>query len=395
MANMEKRGKDSWRFTVNLGNDAEGKPILRRKTVKGIRTKSEARSELSKFETEVLSGEYIAPEKMTISAFVQEWKNKYAKKQLGAKTYETYLLHLNNRILPAFGHLRLDQIKPVHIINFLDNLSETGIRKDKKEGGLSSGTIEYHHRILRNIFKRAVEWKMIKCSPAQSVKKPKVTQKKTLVYDENEVSVLLDKLSEEDIKWQALITLALTCGLRRGELLGLEWKHINFEEDTIEIKQTLTYTKENGYDVKEPKTKNSKRKVSMPLSVTILLKALKKKKLEERMKAEELWEGGDYLFVFSSWNGKPMHPSSVKTWWKRFTTKHSLPYIRFHDLRHTSATLLLNKGVHMKIISARLGHANILTTMNIYGHALESADREAANQLNNLFEANLKVKGHI
>jgi integrase len=157
MANMEKRGADSWRFTVNLGIDSEGKAILRRKTVKGITNKTAAKKELSKFEAEVLSGEYITPEKMTIFAFVEERKKNYAKRQLTARTYESYLLHLNNRILPAFGHLRLDQVKPVHINRFLDNLSESGIRKEKKEGGLSSGTIEYYHRILRNVFKRAVE----------------------------------------------------------------------------------------------------------------------------------------------------------------------------------------------------------------------------------------------
>jgi integrase len=116
-----------------------------------------------------------------------------------------------------------------------------------------------------------------------------------------------------------------------------------------------------------------------------LFKKLKRQKTEERIKAEELWEGGQFIFVFSSWNGKPLHPSSVKTWRKRFTARKELPYIRFHDLRHTSGTLLLNQGVHMKTISARLGHSNILTTMNIYGHALESADREAANKFELLF----------
>jgi integrase len=139
--------------------------------------------------------------------------------------------------------------------------------------------------------------KMIKDNPVDSVK-PKVIQKETMVYDDKEISVLLDKLAEEDIKWQSLITLAVTCGLRRGELLGLEWKHVNLEEGTIYIKQTLTYTKENGFEVTEQKTKNSKRKLSMPASVINLLKTLKKKKYEERLKVEELWQGGD-ISLFS------------------------------------------------------------------------------------------------
>lgn len=189
-----------------------------------------------------------------------------------------------------------------------------------------------------------------------------------------------------------MISLALTTGLRRGELLGLEWKYVNFENGTIDVRQSLTFVKELGYLVKEPKTKNSVRIVSIPPSLIPDLKALKIESSKDRMKSEELWEGGDRFFVFSSWNGKPLYPSSVKTWWSRFTKRHNLKYIRFHDLRHTSVTLLINKGVHAKIISERLGHANILTTMNIYGHALRSADLEAAKHFDSLFSNPQKSK---
>lgn len=385
MAYLEKRGKNSWRLVVNAGYDANGKRIRRTKTVKGL-TKREAEKELAKFQAEVEAGEYIAPEKMTFADFVEEWKEKYAKKHLGPKTYETYVLHLRNRIIPAMGHLRLDQIKPIHIINFLENLEEEGLRQDGKQGKLSQGTIEYYHKILRNVFKRAEEWKLIKESPAASVKKPKTAYKEAQVYDQKQVEALFEALEKEPLTWKVMITLAVTCGLRRGELLGLEWEHIDLEAGTIHIKQNLTYVSGQGFVIKEPKTKNSIRKVTVPQHVIKMLRKLKLQKMEERMKADDLWEGGERFFVFSSWNGKPINPSSVKTWWKRFTDRHNLPYIRFHDLRHTSATLLINQGVHMKTISARLGHANILTTMNIYGHALEEADRAAAEKFDTLFK---------
>lgn len=381
---IEKRGKDKWRLTVSLGFDQDGERIRKRKTVQA-KNKTEARKRLAEFIAEIEAGEYIDPSKMKFADFVEEWKEKYGKKHLGEKTYETYLLHLRNRIIPAFGHLKIDEIRPMHIISFLENLAEDGIRRDGQQGGLSSGTIQYHHRILRNIFKRAEEWKVIKESPAAGVKKPKDTPKETHVYDEKQVSSLFEALDREPIRWQAFVTLAVTSGLRRGELLALEWDHVDLDNGTIHIKQNLTYVKGTGFIIKEPKTKNSIRKVAIPPHVIALLKKLKLQKYEERIKADDLWEGGKRFFLFSSWQGKPMHPSSVKTWWTRFIKRNKLPYIRFHDLRHTSATLLINQGVHMKTISARLGHANILTTMNIYGHALEEADKSAAEHFETLF----------
>ncbi|MGG3882633.1 site-specific integrase [Brevibacillus panacihumi] len=364
MASVQKRGENSWLLVVEAGCDANGKRIKKTKTVKGM-GKREAEKELAKFVTEVEVGQYIAPEKMTFSAFVDEWLEKYARNELSPKTLENYIIQINNRLIPEFGHLRLDQIKPLHIVTFLKNLQQVGGRKDGKEGKLSSGMIEYIHRVLKNVFNRAVDWKVIKTSPMEGIKKPKVEQAEMSVFDDEEVQRLFLALEKEKIMWRVMITLALTTGLRRGELLGLEWKHIDLETGTIDVKQSLSFVKEIGYQIKEPKTKNSVRKVAMPPSVIHEVKALKIQSAKERMQSGELWQGGEHFFVFSSWNGKPLYPSSVKTWWSRFIKRNSLRYIRFHDLRHTSATVLINKGVHAKIISERLGHANILTTMNI------------------------------
>ncbi|WP_310877591.1 site-specific integrase [Priestia megaterium] len=379
---IEKRGKESWRLTYSMGFDQNGKRIKRTKTVK-CKTKSEAKKELAKFITEIEAGEYIAPEKMKLALFIEEWKEKYAQNNLAPATLLTYETHLKNRIIPYFGHMSLDQFKPIHIINFLKLLEEEGQRKDKKEGSLSSATIEYNHRILRNIFNRAVEWQLIKKSPVEAVKKPKRVQKETSVYNQKEANLLFDCLIKEKLMWQIMITIAITTGLRRGELLGLEWKHIDLEKGTIQVRQTISYAK--GYIIKEPKTKGSVRTIAMPLFLVQQIKPYKHLVNQERIKAGELWEGGEYFFVFSCWHGKPLHPSGVTTWWRRFLTKNKLRYIRFHDLRHTSATLLINQGVHPKTISSRLGHANIRTTMDIYGHALQEADQGAASHFDILF----------
>lgn len=186
MANIQKRGDNSWFLTVNMGRNHEGKYIRRIKTV-NCRTKREAESEYAKFRQEVEAGEYIAPHKLTFGAFVDEWRDKYAVKHLEHKTLYTYESNLKNRILPVFQHLRLEEIKPLHIVDFLSELEKDGSRGDKKNGGLASATIQIQHRILKNIFKRAVEWRVIKRNPAGDVQKPKVISKEVMPYDESEV----------------------------------------------------------------------------------------------------------------------------------------------------------------------------------------------------------------
>jgi integrase len=189
-----------------------------------------------------------------------------------------------------------------------------------------------------------------------------------------------------------MISLALTTGLRRGELLGLDWKNVDLEKGTINVRQSLTFSHSGGYKVKEPKTRNSSRKVSLPVSLLPELKNFKIHCNKLRLETVDLWEGGEHFFLFTSWNGKPLNPYSIGTWWRRFTKRNQFKYIRFHDLHHTSATLLLNKGVHAKIISSRLGHANIATTLNIYAHALQEADQAAADKLDTLFTSRKENK---
>lgn len=394
MAHREKRGENSWRLIVDVGEKEGGKRDRRYKTIKVedralLRTTKKLEAyldeELIKFKIEIESGEYIAPEKMTFGAFVTEWKTNYAVDQLAEKTLISYEINIEKHILPAFKDKRLDQFKPLHIVNFLKELAQPGKRKDG--GTLSGGTLEMNHRILKNIFSRAVEWKVIKSNPVASVKKPKAASKHIVPYDENEVKDLLQALSNEPIHWRMMITLALTTGLRRGELLGLDVdKHIDIDKGIIDVQQSVSISVKGEAHIKEPKTKKSKRKVSLPTSVLLELKDYIEYKRKQREDQGDLWLGGDHFFLFSHENGLAFHQERPYQWFRKFIQKNKFRYIRFHDLRHTSATLLINQGVHAKIISERLGHGNINTTMNIYGHALQSADQAAADKFDTLFQ---------
>jgi integrase len=170
-------------------------------------------------------------------------------------------------------------------------------------------------------------------------------------------------LWKKPIHWRMMITLAITTGLRRGELIGLEWKHIDLENGTLEVKQSISMMVNGDPIITEPKTKKSKRKINLPDAVR---------------------RGGDHFFVFCNPDGMQFYPETPCLHFRSFLKKNGLWYIRFHDLRHTSATLLVNQGVHAKIISERLGHASITTTMNVFGHTLQSNDKEAANKFNNI-----------
>ncbi|BBH22618.1 hypothetical protein Back11_39630 [Paenibacillus baekrokdamisoli] len=393
MASLEQRGENSWRLVVETGYDPSGKRLKRYKTIKiedkallktTKRLKDHLQEELMKFKIEVEAGEYIAPEKMTFGAFVKEWEDKYANRHLAEKTLYTYRSNLKNRILPVFSHLRIDQIKTMHIVSFINSLSDEGKRKGFRKGDLSAGSIEINHRILKNIFTRAVDWKLIKDNPVVGAKKPLVKHKVIIPYDEEEVQTLLNALQKEPIHWKVMIILALTTGLRRGELLGLEWKHIDWNSGIIDVVQSVSMSPAGIAHVKEPKTKNSKRKVSLPSSMLEDLRDYYRHKMKERNNIDDRWNGGDYCFVFCHPDGKAFHQERPYLWFRNFIQKNKLRYIRFHDLRHTSATLLINQGVHAKIISERLGHGNINTTMNVYGHALRSADQSAADKFENI-----------
>jgi integrase len=382
MASVQKRGNNSWRLTVYAGKDASGKYLRRNKTV-NCRTKKEAEIELAKFQVEIEAGAYISPEKLTLNAFIDEWKDKYAEKELELKTFSRYVGILNNRILPILGHLRLDQITPLHVASLLSDLGKVGSRQDGKDGFLSSGTIQYVHRVLKNIFSRAVEWRIIKSNPVADVKAPKVIHKETEVYDELEVQALFEALQNEPYHWRMMITIALTTGLRRGELVGLEWKHVDLEKGIIHVRHSITDSVNGIPIIKEPKTKKSKRSIHLSDAVLAELKEYYAFSKQEWDKLEETRDI-EHFFLFFNQYGKAFYPETPYLWFRNFLKKNKLRYIKFHDLRHTSATLLINQGVHAKIISERLGHANIGTTMNIYGHVLAKADKEAANKFDDI-----------
>lgn len=388
---IEWRDKNTARLVVS-----KIKPDgTRKKYYKTIKTDSPkvAGKELAKFVAEVENPNFIEPSKVTFSEYVKRWLKEYAERDLAPKTVHRYKQILNTRILPALGHMKIQQIKPGHLKEFYNNLTENGIREDGKPGGLSGKTILQHHRIISSILTDAVQEEVILSNPASRVKPPKVEKKEARYYDEEQAAALLeavekDAVEKESVKHQLLVNLAIFSGLRRGELMGLEWKDINFDMGTLEVNRVGQYIPKQGTFTKTPKNETSKRVMTLPPFLINLLKQYKAEQNKQRLDIGDKWQGSDR--IFTTWDGKPGHPEWPSQWFSKFIKKHELPPLNFHGLRHTSFTLLIAEGVPLPNVSKRAGHANVTTTGNIYAHALKSVDKDAADKYENLYNNKLK-----
>ena len=387
---IEKRGKNSYRLIVSEGYDLHGKPLIHRKTVHG--TKKDAEVELAKFVTEVQNGLVIDGKSLKFSEFTEIWKRDYGSKELAPSTYKRYCRMLETRLLPYFGHFYINKIKPTDIMKFYDLLEKDTqlVRKKGNNGSktkkpLSGKTILEHHRLLRAMLHKAVYWQLIVANPAERVQPPKARKPKRRSYDDEQTKILLENLellSSEDTKYKIAIILTVFTGVRLGELMGLEWQDVDFKNGIISINRSSQYLADMGVFTKVPKTESSIREIAIPEFIISLLEEYKLWYEEQKSIYGELWMNSDRLFVQA--DGKPMHPSTISKWFVKYVGQIGLPVINFHGLRHTNASLLVAQNIDIAVISARLGHAQISTTLDFYVHPLLSHNRKAGYALENL-----------
>jgi integrase len=338
--------------------------------------------ELYKFKIEVESGEYISPERMLFSAFVKDLRTKYLVKELSQTTLKTHDSLLKNHILPKFGHLRIDKINTMQIISLLSQLGEEGSRKDGRGEILSNRTISHIYGVLKRVFDKAEEWKVVIDNPMKKVKKPKFEQKEMGYYEEEEAQFVILALEKENLMWKLFFLGSMIGGLRRGELIALEWSDIDFENSCISIDKNIPLTEGGIPLVKKPKTKNSIRVIDMP---EWYMEDLKKYRLiwkQTKLGLGAHWEGGAKEYVFHGVKGKALYHSTPTTKWRRFVQKNNLKYIRLHDLRHTMVTLLIEAGENMKAIQKRAGHSSAKVTSDVYGHITKKVSRGTADRFN-------------
>lgn len=380
MASAEEivRGK-RYKLYAELGRSPNGNRIRRTKTVEanGIR---EARRLAQEFEDDLLERLNYSSD-MFLVTLADKWIKNYASTELAKSTLDNYTNALEC-IADYFKNIRVKEITPLSITEFFNN--------ERKNG---RGSLEAKYKVLRSLFKHAVKWYVIKDddNPMHSVDKPSNVnkQKNKDFYRDDEIKLMLELIKELTEEQQLMIQLALVGGLRRGEIIAITHDVIDFTNNTIFIKNALSQSK-NGVELKGTKTENV-RTITLPESLMERIKRLYMKKLNLKMEMGNLWQGHktggkEVIFLFSNEYGKSYRPDSVTQFWNRFAIRHEdkLRRIRFHDLRHSSATYLLGEGANMKVVQKRLGHKDIKTTYNFYSHVTEKDDKKASDLFNDI-----------
>lgn len=379
---VEKLKDGRYRLRVTVGYNENGNPNRVGKIVE-VKSERQLEKELATFIKEVESDGYVKPEKIRLSDFVEKYWLPYVQQHLADNTIETYLGYIEDRFIPILGKKQLSEIKTIQIISIMDNLK----RKDGKEGPLSKETKKKILMSIHSVFFIAKEWHMIKHNPAENIKIGKderTNVKKITPYDAKELAVVLECLQKEPLDMQVIILIAIVTGAREGEIAALEEKHVDHNELTLTFEQTIIDKKKVGATLKNSTKTDEVKIVGIP---EVLLQLIDKH-IESKQMDRELLDIDNSLnnrFLFSHPDGKPFRVDSYLQRWIRFVNRHDLRYIRFHDLRHTSATWLLSQGIDMKVIQERLGHKDIKTTMNIYTHVLKEVDKKAAETFEKLF----------
>lgn len=368
MATIEKRGENSYRLTCYH----EGKRY--RKTIKA-KSKTEAKKLAAAYEAKIALSNEKDYTKMILVKFAQKWLNK-KRNDLAANTLTSYKRNLNLHILPKFGMKKISSIKPMEFIEFYDYL--------KKEKDLSSKSINTIHSVINIMFNDAVKWDLIGYNPLRKVDPPKIKSKKDNYYNVEEINELFQKLDEKsvDTKYRVVVYIAALCGLRAGEILGLEWKDINFDECILTIKRTSIYV-DKKVITKEPKNESSIRKVYFG---EVLREELLDHKAYQKNLSNTIpgWIDSDRLLTKN--NGEPMFPLTPTKWLNKFIKRNNLKKVTLHGLRHTSATLMISNGTDVRTVAERLGHSDANTTMRVYSHHLKKANKKAALDLENFIK---------
>ena len=384
-------------------------------------------------------------------AFARQWFQEYAEPNLRIRTVAR-LHQFEDRTYTALGHIRLDKLTSRHIQSFINNLGEDGIsirragarakelprdipqKELAKRAGvgpstessayrgervsldtaekiaaalgqdmkklfaietakenLSPKTIRNYHSFVSSMLGYAVRMGMIRDNPARNVILPPLDHSEKECYTLEEAQRFLDSLEKAPTKYQAFFVLAIYGGFRRGELLGLEWKDIDFKDHIISIRRTSLYTKEKGIFTDTTKTARSQRTLKLPLAVFEILKKHRAAQAEERLKLGDVWHDSDRLFV--NWDGRPMHPNTPYHWLRGFCKETGQRFLGVHQFRHLNATLLITGGTDARTVSAALGHSQTSTTLNIYTHTFQEAQARAGEAVAAALERSIAKTG--
>lgn len=371
-----KRNDDRWMAAITVGRTPDGKP---RRVVFYGKTRKEVQEKLDEARQQQKAGIQIVTNRITVAEWFTLWMNTYMRPHLRPTTFDSYLSKLEKHIIPAIGAVQLRQLQATHLQKFYNDLLASG-RVDGR-GGLSARTTRYVHAIIHHGLQQAVKEQLIPRNPADAVSLPSQQRKEIKPLTTNQAQHFLAAIKGERL--YPAFMLELATGLRLGELLGLRWGDLDMEKGIVHVQQSLVRTKA-GLVFQEPKTERSRRSIPLPENAVRELKRWKAWQNGEKLALGEAYR--DFNLVFCKETGEPLDPGEFSKYFSRLLEEAGLPHVRFHDLRHTHATQLLQLGVHVKVVQERLGHSTVTMTLDTYSHVLPGLQEDAAARLNSLLE---------
>ena len=386
---IRSQGDGSWEIKFDLGRDPlTGRRITKYVTFRG--TKRKAQEELTRLLGQRNDGSYIEPTKMTVAQYLHHWLEADIDRRVAARTAARHRGIVEKNIIPKLGHVPVRKLTAVHIEAFETELQREGWVKPRakqkiKEGeeapaqekrGLSAQTVQHIHRTLSQALGHAVRLGVLFKNPARQVRPPRPPSREIKILEKGEITTLINTAKEAGLYVPVLV--AVTTGMRRGELLALRWSDVDLKAASLTVNQSLERIK-GKFEFKSPKTKTSRRTISLPAIAVDALREHYRTQLEERFK---LGFGRDpRAVVFSRSDGQPMDPDTLSKSFRRLVATAKVTPITFHGLRHTHISHLLMDGVHVKLVSERAGHASVNITLGVYAAYIPSMQSDAARRV--------------
>ena len=359
---IQQRASGTWQMRYYGVPDESGQRKQHNETVKGSRRQAERllRERLTAVET----GSHVAREKETVSQFLARWLDTYVATNTTAKTQQGYRQCINCYTGPL-SQISIQGLTARHI---------QAVYSGMLEKGLSAATVVQLHRILHRALTVGVKWGILARNVADATTPPRIARRELKMWDVETILRFLDVAS--DSRYKDFYHLALLTGMRRAELAGLQWSSVDLVDGRLGVVKTLQRISGKGLIESQPKTARSRRSIALSPDAVSLLHEVRGRQIAQQMTVGEVWHSGDY--VFTQADGRPVDPDAITRDFTELIRKTGLPHLTVHGLRHAHATLLLESGINPKVVSERLGHATIATTMDIYSHVLPGLQESAA-----------------
>jgi integrase len=372
VGNITRRGAASWRlkFEAGVRDPVTGARRTRFVTVQG--TKKAAQRELIRLLAEVENGTAVDPSRVTVAEYLRGWLD--SDRDLSPKTLERYRQLVDQQIVPHLGATLLQKLRPAQVHDWHAILLKSG-GKDGRP--LAARTVGHAHRVLHRGFERAIRLETVGRNPAHIVPPPKPEAEEIAILSAEQIADVPCRLEGHPL--HPIVTLALSTGMRRGELCGLPWGALDLDGAVVRVERSLEET-ESGLRFKPPKTRHGRRSISLPPQAVETMRAHRRHQLEYRLVLGLGKLGSDDL-VFPLPDGSPYPPDKLSRDWGNVVRDKKLPRVTFHALRHSHASALIAAGIDIVTVSGRLGHGSPAITLTVYAHAFHKTDAAAARAI--------------